>query len=61
MPRPRQVRGRFTGGADEIQEFLSLIRESAKDRGWVLTYEGEPERFGDHGPIHSITFGFTEA
>ena len=58
--RPRQVRGFFTGGTTEIQEFLQMLQESADQRGWSLTYQTEPERFGDVGPLHRLTYGFTE-
>ena len=59
--RPRQVRGYFTGGEDEIQAFLGMLRDQALEVGWVLTYQTDPVPFGDHGPLHRMTFGFTEA
>lgn len=60
MARPRQVRGRFTGGEQEVQQFLQLLATAAEQEGWALTYTSEVEPFGDHGPLRRLTFGFTE-
>jgi len=55
----RQLRGRITGGINDVEEFYDVLRAFAFRKGWDVTFQDGPVRFGDHGPIHKITFGFT--
>mgnify|MGYP006906451936 CR=1 FL=1 len=54
----RQLRGRFTGGLQDIEEFRAMLLKSVDHDEWDLTWD-EVARFGEHGPIHKWTFGFT--
>lgn len=58
-PKHRQLRGRLTGDIGDTQEFYEVLRAYAEEKGWAVTFEEGPARFGDHGPIHKVTFGFT--
>lgn len=60
-PQPgkkRQLRGHFTGGEKDIYEFYSALKELAATRGFEATFI-EEKPFGDVGPLHKLTFGFT--
>lgn len=57
-PKYRQIRGQITGDADDINHFWMAIREFAIDERWALTWE-EHKPFGDLGPLHKLTWGFT--
>lgn len=53
----RKLRGHFTGGLEDIQDFYSLLQTVAEAKGWALTFS-EERPFGDLGPLHKVTFGF---
>lgn len=57
--KPRQLRGQFTGGVDDLQDFYSRLMSTATSLHFDPTYY-EVKPFGVHGPIHKLTFGFTE-
>ena len=57
-PRYRQLRGRLTGGADDVMHFWAALREFGLEEHWAITWE-EFDSFGDVGPLHKMTFGFT--
>ena len=59
MSKPRQLRGQFTGGLGDVERFFDLLKQTAEEEGFTLTFEEGPKRFGDVGPLHKITFGFT--
>lgn len=58
-PAHRQVRGRITGGVDDIERFYEALRRYAEEEGWAVTWHDGPVGFGEKGPIHKIAFGFT--
>lgn len=58
MPKQRQFRGRFTGGLPDLEEFRAQFLKTVDHDKWDLTWD-EVKRFGDHGPLHKWTFGFT--
>lgn len=53
----RKLRGQYTGGIADIQEFYGDLKAIAEAKGWTLTWE-ETKPFGDFGPLHKLTFGF---
>lgn len=57
-PRYRQLRGRITGGREDVMQFWAALREYGLDEKWAVTWE-EFNRFGDYGPLCKMTFGFT--
>lgn len=57
--KPRQLRGQFTGGIGDVERFYARLLTVAEEEGFALTFEDGPRRFGDFGPLHKITFGFT--
>ncbi len=58
MSRNRQFRGRFTGGLEDVEEFKQMLLDSVDQSKWALTWD-ETKSFGDFGPLHKWTFGFT--
>lgn len=63
QPKYRQIRLRITGGGPDVQELASIIkahmaREGLQDQAWELTWD-EFDSFGDVGPLHKATLGFT--
>lgn len=58
MSKHRQLRGRITGGLQDVEAFRAQILRSVDLEAWDLTWD-EVGRFGDHGPLHKWTFGFT--
>lgn len=56
--KTRQLRGRFTGGIKDIEEFRATFLKSVDHDQWDLTWD-EGGSFGDYGPIHKWTFGLT--
>ncbi len=57
-PKNRQLRGRLTGDPEDIRLFFEVLKDYAEDTGFVLTFD-ETGPFGEFGPIHKQTFGFT--
>lgn len=57
-PKHRQLRGRFTGGQQDVEAFRELLLGSVDPDQWDLTWD-ELDSFGDHGPLRKWTFGFT--
>ena len=57
-PKNRQMRGRLTGDPQDIAEAFEVLKAHAEANGWDLTFM-ERGPFGDVGPIHKVTFGFT--
>lgn len=57
--KKRQVRGTFTGGLQDINDFYEALKLGAEAAGWEETFI-ETKPFGDVGPLNKITFGFTE-
>jgi len=58
--KPRQVRGRITGGGPDCEQFFEALADFAEENGWALTWHEGPIGFGDRGPIQKISFGFTQ-
>jgi len=56
--KKRQVRGQFTGGEKDIYDFYVALKQFAAERGFASTFF-EEKAFGDIGPLHKVTFGFT--
>jgi hypothetical protein len=56
--KKRHLRGHFTGGEKDIYEFYAVLKEAAATRGFEATFF-EEKPFGDVGPLHKLTFGFT--
>ena len=56
--KSRQLRGRFTGGIDDIRAFRELMLKSVDSEEWDLSFD-QIDRFGEKGPIRKWTFGFT--
>lgn len=53
----RQLRGQFTGGVSDINDFMAALQAVAAAKGWEQSWlESKP--FGDFGPLHKVTFGF---
>lgn len=59
MPKHRQLRGQFTGGIGDVERFFDRLKQVAEEEGFLLTFEEGPKRFGEVGPLHKLTFGFT--
>lgn len=57
-PKNRQMRGRLTGDPKDIAEAYAALKAYAEANGWDLTFE-DTGPFGEYGPIHKTTFGFT--
>lgn len=57
-PANRQMRGRLTGDPQDIAKAFEVLMAHAEANGWNLTFEDRAP-FGDYGPIHKVTFGFT--
>lgn len=53
----RKLRGHFTGGTQDIEEFHAALKIIAEAKGWTSTWL-ELKPFGDFGPLHKLTFGF---
>ena len=58
MAKHRQFRGRFTGGLPDVEEFRAMFLKAVDQDRWELTWD-EVNQFGDQGPLHKWTFGFT--
>lgn len=58
-PTNRQLRGRVTGDVEDVQHFYAALNAYAKANNWDATFIDGPVSFGEHGPIHKVTFGFT--
>lgn len=60
MPdRQRQLRGRITGGEEDVKAFYAALRRFADQEGWDVSFEDGPTPFGDVGPLRKVTFGFS--
>ena len=57
-PPNRQMRGRLTGDPNDIASAFEALKQHAEANGYELTFE-DTGPFGEHGPIHKVTFGFT--
>ena len=57
-PRHRQLRGRFTGGHEDVEAFRAMLLNAVETEEWALTWD-EVTSFGYHGPLLKWTFGFT--
>jgi hypothetical protein len=57
-PKNRQLRGRFTGGQQDVEAFRALLLKSVDPDEWDLTWD-EVGSFGNVGPLRKWTFGFT--
>ena len=53
----RQLRGQFTGGVSDINDFFAALKVLAAAKGWEESWF-DVKPFGDFGPLHKITFGF---
>jgi hypothetical protein len=53
----RKLRGNFTGGEKDINDFFSSLKLIAEAKGWKQDWL-EIKPFGDFGPLHKLTFGF---
>jgi len=58
-PRQRQLRGYLTGGIGDVERFLERIQQVAEEEGFALSFVDGPKRFGEVGPLHKLSFGFT--
>jgi hypothetical protein len=57
--KKRQIRGQFTAGVQDLHDFYEDLKQVAAARGFEPTfYDLKP--FGDVGPIHKLSFGFTQ-
>lgn len=57
-PKRRQLRGRFTGGAQDVEAFRALLLKSVDQEEWELSFD-QMVAFGEVGPLRKWTFGFT--
>lgn len=57
-PKNRQLRGHFTGGQQDIEDFRYMLMQSVDESEWDLTFD-RISSFGTFGPLRKWTFGFT--
>ena len=58
IPKHRQLRGRFTGGIQDVEAFRAMLLKSVDPEEWELSFD-RVDSFGEKGPIKKWTFGFT--
>lgn len=56
----RNLRGRITGGLDDVEKAAKILHEGLllEDERWTLESK-DISRFGDVGPLHKLNFGYT--
>lgn len=57
--KKRQLRGQFTGGLEDVNEFYEDLKSRAEEAGWDASWF-EVKPFGDVGPLNKLTFGFVK-
>lgn len=57
-PKNRQLRGRFTGGLQDVKAFREMLLRSVDPDEWDLSFD-RLDSFGEKGPLRKWAFGFT--
>jgi len=58
QPVKRDIRGNFTGGQEDLEDFFKELQRYAESKSWTLTFK-TVKPFGEFGPLKKLTFGFT--
>ena len=58
--KPRKIRFKITGGAEDLKDAEDLLKEEYLATGWEVNfYEFKPR--GDYGPLHDLNLGFIQS